>query len=375
MFFLKKLFIITVFIYGLFVFGPIISFAQDVGSCSDLTDIDKKSETELRAYLAQCEKEIQDQQIELDGQQKQSKTIKGDISILTTKISKARLDIKAKNAIITQLSRQISSKNAKIGELTSSLQNKKESLAQLIRKTLEMDQTSFVYLVLSGENISDFYSDIDSFAYINKAVKESVDEIKGIKKETENQKDLLEKDQNSEVDAKVELENSKKKIEQSESEKQKLLKLSKQKEDEYKKYIADKAKKAAQIRTALFSLRDAAAIPFEDALKYANLAYKSTSVRPAFLLAILTQESNLGKNVGSCYLTDQLTGAGVGAKSGSVIQKVMKPDRDVGPFLDILKDLGREIYKTLVSCPQSIYSFNLGAFCGPYSLCVRSWRA
>jgi peptidoglycan hydrolase CwlO-like protein len=350
---------------------PLQSLAQSAISCSDITDISQKSEDQLRQYLNECEKEIADQQVQLDGQEQQSKSIKGDISILTTKISQSKLDIKAKNALIEQLSRQISSKNATIGQLSSKLQDKKDSLAQLIRKTMELDQTSFAYMVLSGRSLSDFYSDLDSFSYINKAVKESVDEIKGIKTDTENQKSLLEKDQNSEVDAKVALETSKKKIEQSESEKQTLLKLSKQKEDQYKKYISDQSKKAAQIRTALFALRDAASIPFDQALKYAQQAQSKTGVRPAFLLAILTQESNLGKNVGSCYLTDQSTGAGIGAKSGAVIAKVMNPSRDIPPFVDILNSLGRQIYKTLVSCPQSV---GWGGAMGPAQFIPSTWN-
>jgi hypothetical protein len=46
-------------------------------------------------------------------------------------------------------------------------------------------------------------------------------------------------------------------------------------------------------------------------LQFATEASQKTGVRPAFLLGILTQESNLGKNVGSCYLKDPSTGAGI----------------------------------------------------------------
>jgi len=120
----------------------------------------------------------------------------------------------------------------------------------------------------------------------------------------------------------------------------------------------------------LFALRDSAAIPFEEALKYANQASAKTGVRPAFVLAILTQESALGKNVGSCYLTDQTTGAGVGANTGTVIAKVMKPDRDVGPFVDLLGRLGRQVYKTLVSCPQAI---GWGGAMGPAQFIPSTW--
>ena len=57
-----------------------------------------------------------------------------------------------------------------------------------------------------------------------------------------------------------------------------------------------------------------------DALVYAQEAGKKTGVDPAFILAILQQESNLGANVGSCYLSDQVTGAGTVIKSGAAIK-------------------------------------------------------
>lgn len=351
---------IPVLIILVIVFLPFQSYGQAVSSCSNVSDLTNKTEDQLKAYLAQCEKEIADQQKNLDSQQNQSKTIKGDISALTNKINKTQLDIKSKNVVIESLSREIISKNQTINELSSKLQDKLNSLGQLMRKTLELDNTSFVSLVLNSEDLSTFYSDVDSFAYLNKAVKESVDEIKGIKADTEVQKTVLQKDQNSEVDTKVELENSKKKIQQSESEKQKLLNLSKKKEDEYKKYIADQAKKASQIRSALFALRDTAAIPFEQALEYANIASKKTGVRPAFLLAILTQESSLGKNVGSCLMTDLTTGNGKGKNTGTFFERVMKAPRDTEPFRNIMSALGRDWVSTPVSCPIGGTGYYLG---------------
>jgi len=58
----------------------------------------------------------------------------------------------------------------------------------------------------------------------------------------------------------------------------------------------------AAIQSRLFSFAGGAtkAIPFAEAYQYADLASTKTGVRTAFILAILTQESNLGKNVGTC---------------------------------------------------------------------------
>ncbi len=125
--------------------------------------------------------------------------------------------------------------------------------------------------------------------------------------------------------------------------------------------------KRAHVTEGLNLAGGAKAIPFGEALKYAQEAQKATGIRPAFLLAILTQESALGKNVGSCYLTDPDTGEGVSVKSGNKFSNVMKPSRDVTPFISITQSLGMDYKKTLISCPIAGVAGWGGALLGAYS--------
>jgi predicted RNase H-like nuclease (RuvC/YqgF family) len=327
----------------------------------------------LESELSALEQEIAQKQKELNKQKGQSVSISRDIAILTTQINKAKLDIKAKNLIIQKLGGEINEKNKTIQTLTTKIENEKESLAQLLRKEREIEDKSIVVLVLSQETISDAYGDIEAFASINKGIQKSVNEIRGIKTETEIEKSDLEKKKNQEIDVKDQLETTKRQVELTEAEKQKLLSISKNKESEYQKVLAEKAQRRAEILSALFNLRDISAIPFGKALEYANLASEITKVRPAFLLAILTQETNLGANQGSCYLTNTETGAGVGVKSGKVIQNVMKPTRDVKPFIEITTALGRDPYKTLVSCPIA-GAGGYGGAMGPSQFIPSTWQ-
>ena len=105
------------------------------------------------------------------------------------------------------------------------------------------------------------------------------------------------------------VETKQKQISSDKTQKQQLLAITASQEVEYKKVLAERQAKAAAIRAALFPLRDASAITFENALAYAKEAQAKTGVRPALILAVLTQESNLGANVGQCYLTNDATGA------------------------------------------------------------------
>ena len=95
-------------------------------------------------------------------------------------------------------------------------------------------------------------------------------------------------------------------------------------------------------------------------------------MRPAFILAVLTQESNLGKNVGQCYLTNTITGAGVGKNTGRAFTNVMKPSRDIQPFIDLGLRLGFDPLKQVVSCPQSS---GYGGAMGPAQFIPSTWSS
>jgi hypothetical protein len=101
-----------------------------------------------------------------------------------------------------------------------------------------------------------------------------------------------------------------------------VLKDTRGQEKVYKEILKSQEKTAAQIRAELFSLRGTAAIPFGQALDFANAASAKTGVRPAFILGILAEESNLGENIGSgSWKVD------------------MHPTRDVPIFLLLPKNL------------------------------------
>jgi len=359
------------------IIGGITSITQKAYGSALSTAQEEKAR--LQAELDVLENEIAAKQKELDSQKGKSSSISQDIKMLTSQIEKSKLDIRAKDLTITKLGGEITAKTKTITALSTKIGREHESLAQLIRKERQIDNISIVSLILSQDNISDAYGDIDSFNSIKEGIRASVEKITGIKTLTESEKKDLEKKKDEETDNKYELEAAKKKVEISEAEKKDLLVISKNKEAEYQQVLAEKAKKRAQILAAIFNLVGSSTkINFETALEYAKEAQKKTGIDPAFLLAVLTQESNLGSNVGQCYLTDTKTGAGVGANTGRAFPNVMKPmglagrKGDIDDFFAITEAVGRDPYKTLVSCPiPSVGGY--GGAMGPAQFIPSTW--
>ena len=359
-------YIIAIFICSVLIFsnGLSIIFAQ-----VSQGEVEIKR-TILQAELTKIEYEIEKEKVNLQNKQKESISLERDIAILSSGINKAQLEIRARNLSIADLIEDINYRGYVLEQLNEKMNREKESLIQLMRKTNEVESATLVEVILGNDNLSDFFLDVDNFSAIKASLNKSFAQIKSIEQDTKDEKNILEGQKSREVDLRYEQIGEKDSLERSEDEKAYILRETKGEENVYKKIISEKERNAAQIRATLFALRDNSAIPFGEALEFAQHAEKSTGVRAAFILAILTQESNLGENVGQCYLRDPDTGDGVGKNTGRYFDGVMKPTRDVEPFLGIAKRLGFDPYNTPVSCPQGI---GYGGAMGPSQFIPSTW--
>lgn len=365
-------------IYVLFLWGFLLLTPFSHSFVQALTESEiAAQEAKLKAEYSELEKEIAQWQSVLTETRKKANSIDGDVKVLNAKIKEAEATIKAKNLAINQISKEINSKSYKIAELEGRISEGKESLAQLIRKTNEIDSYSLPEVIFGSKNISEFFEDLDSFTAIKKAMQEHFTVVREVKALTEEEKKQLDVKKNQEADARYVVETRKKTIAKSEAEKKQLLAVTKQEEKNYQTVLAERQARAAQIRAALFRLRDTEGIPFGKALEYANEAQQRTGIRAALILAILTQESDLGKNQGSCLLSSLETGDGVGKNTGTVFEQVMKSPRDTAPFGNITQRLGRDWKMTPVSCPPGtkyVVGRGFGGGMGPSQFIPSTWE-
>ncbi len=340
--------------------------------------IAQQSREQLEQELLDLEAQIKALNGSITQTQAQKNSLAKDITLLTQKINQSKLKIKAHDAAISKLNQNITEKNRNISTLDAKMEREKDSLAQIMRKTLYLEQYSLLDFGLQAQSLSTFFSDVDSFSTLNRALNQSFSDIRATQGELEEVKSELETAKDEETQKKLAQESERKKVENNQKEKNTLLTQTKNQETEYKKVLAAREKEAAQIRSRLFELRDTSAISFGQAYDFALAASKTTGVRPALMLAILMQESSLGTNVGACYLRDNNTGAGISIKTGAERLRTMSPTRDVPPFLALTSRLGRDPNTTPVSCWIAMYSggspTGWGGAMGPSQFIPSTWK-
>lgn len=357
-----------------FVFAAILAVALHISLSAvhaQNPDLTPEQRSALQKQLADLEEEMKRTDATIADLRTEGESLARDISILEGEIKKAKLKVRSVELKIQQLSKGIVVHIETISELSEKIENEQESLAQILRKTREIDGYSLVEVVFSAEDVSAFFSDLDSFTAIKEALRASFEELRVAREETTGAKIALEGERTEAQILRSELVLAQKEVENKEAEKRTLLSETKGQESMYKQLRSVQEKMAAEIRARLFPLRDAQGIPFGTAVEYAKTAARQTGVRAALILAILSQESDLGANVGQCLVTDLGTGDGKGKNTGTPFSGVMKAPRDTVPFESITRGVGREWSTTPVSCPQP---GGYGGAMGPTQFIPSTWE-
>ena len=262
------------------------------------SDVIANQRAQLESQLQQIEQDIKAKQSVLAEKQQERASLERDVAILDARIQAARLGIKARDLTIKKILGDISDKEDAIKSLDAKVESGQESLAQIMRRTREIDEMTPAELFLGG-SLTDIFNDVDTFQTIQAALDVSFKELKGVRTDLSLRKQALQEQQQEEQDLRQIQVLQQKSLQSDEQEKKNLVIAARGQESIYLQLIAEREKNAAQIRAALFVLRDTKAVSFGDIFSYAKEVSAKTGVRPALILGILAEESNMGQNVGT----------------------------------------------------------------------------
>lgn len=310
-----------------------------------LAQIDTSVRQELEGQLQAIENQIADLEKQLTTTKGEKKTLANKIKQLKNEETRLRLEIKATNLKIANLEEKLVKTSTAIETNKSKIARLKVELSKLIRIVQQKDRDFFLLNLFVNQGISQAFVEATNYEKLSNSITNLVQESKKLQKDL-NQQQIVYEDQQTDAEKLLNIA----KIQQGSlggklQEQTQLLEETKGLEISYQTLLQDSKKQAAQIRSRIYELLGVGKqITFGQAVEIAKSTSKQTGVSPAFLLAILTQESNLGKNVGTCN------------RPGDPVEKswktIMKPTRDQEPFITITSELGRDPDVTPVSCPM-----------------------
>ncbi len=365
---ISKNLLVVCFILGLFFFNN--HFTDKVQAPIGYFEVKATTEEErkqMEKELAEIEAQIAQYEKELQTTTKEKTTLQNTINSLKTQANKLSLQIKSTKGQITSLTGKIKDTEIAIDQTLNNINNTKSELSSLLQSFYELSTKSHAEIILANNTLSEYFTEVNSLNLIDLKINEKLDELHNLNQELNVQKtNLNEKKGDAQNMLQIQL-LQQNELDRTKKEKDTLLSVTKNKEATYQQILSEQRKKATELRSRIYNMVGIQTkVTFGEALDIATWAGKLIGVRPALLLAILTQETNLGQNVGTCNRpTDPPN------KSYKVI---MNP-KDHDYFLQITKELGMNPEATPVSCPmyQQGKQVGWGGAMGPAQFIPRTW--
>jgi len=306
----------------------------------------------------------------------EKKTLQNKITTLKKKVQNLDYQIKQGKVVIKDLILQIEDTQSSINKITLQIEESKDQIINVLRTIDEEYQKSSVEILFEGD-LSDFFNNLAYLDSLNTKLRNLLESTKDLKSYLEGQKTNMDSEKTG-VEKTVKLQAlQKQESESTKKEQESLLKLTEAQYQEQLQAKQDADKKVAAINARIFELIGVSKAPtFGEAYAIAKYVSDITGVRTAFLLAVLTQESNIGKNVGQCYVTNLSTGAGTDLK-GNPKSRVMNP-KYISSFTNLTTLLGMDPVKTSVSCWIPLYTrgvpYGWGGAMGPAQFTASTWN-
>ncbi|MFH1175724.1 MAG: lytic murein transglycosylase [bacterium] len=341
-----------IFIF-LFVFQLFFSFSFFLPSAQSQTNQEKIQQKQQE--LSQVERKISDLGKSIEKKNGEVKTLQREIDILGGNIEKTDLELEKTRISIEQVNLDIENVQKDIEGKEAVIFRQKNDIKEFVRLVYESDNTTVLEMLLSGKNLTDFWSDLESVQNVQKKIQDALEDIKIEKFDLETNKIALEKKQ-GELDFLFAMHESQKSALESDKEyKNKIVKKANEKKIELQNNFQDAQKMKDVLREEIFSLKSAGvSMSMQEALDMARFASSKTGVRAEFLLGLLKVESDLGNNVGS----------------GNYKKDMSSDQRDA--FVLIVKKLGLNPDTTPVSKKPTNYK-GWGGAMGPAQMMPKTW--
>ncbi|MCK5413291.1 MAG: C39 family peptidase [Candidatus Pacebacteria bacterium] len=119
----------------------------------------------------------------------QKQSLENEIELLDAQIAQLDVEIQSTQAKIKQTSLEIENLIANIVKKEEEIKNQKETLKKLLRKINEYDNESLLEILLSSNELSEFFNEAEYVSTIGETIKETLDNLNRTKQELEEKRE------------------------------------------------------------------------------------------------------------------------------------------------------------------------------------------
>jgi peptidoglycan hydrolase CwlO-like protein len=255
---------------------------------------------DLNQQLDDVQRQIEVYRGQIKQKSADARSLKRDIGILDDRIAQGDLELRQTDLAIKKLDLVIEEREKEIAKVDEGLNQKKNLLAEYLRTINDYDQKSLSEILLSNQNFSDFFNEIQSLEEIQDTIKVGFQEILSLKNKLEEKKSVLDQERRQQDDLRNLQQLQQRSYQNEKDRKKDLLAKTKGQESIFSSLIKRAYSDSASIKNQLYLLEGVGlSMTIEEALFHAEQAGEKTGVRPAYLLAVLKEESSWGTNVGT----------------------------------------------------------------------------
>ncbi|MBA3733022.1 peptidoglycan DD-metalloendopeptidase family protein [Patescibacteria group bacterium] len=207
---------------------------------------------ERNNQIKQLELEIKQYNTEVTNAGKQATTLKNTLNTLDLTKKKITTDIKITDSKISKTLLTIDQLEQNINNTEAHIQLNKNAIISALKNTQAIDDIGIIQLVLSNNNISELWTDIDNLRQFQAIIKTKSNELTTLQNDLVNKQSNMKSQKDTLVNLKQDLSGKKEVVESTTKEKATLLAVTKNKEQTFIQLVKTKEEQKAQFEKELY---------------------------------------------------------------------------------------------------------------------------
>jgi murein DD-endopeptidase MepM/ murein hydrolase activator NlpD len=259
-------------IFSLIFYGHLFVFASS-NTNVEIEQLNKQIESK-KDKIKELEETIEKYKKNIDEKRTEAASLKNQMSILNNRIAQTEVDISLTSEKINKTKLEIESLNIAISVKQDAIVKQKKMITKIIQGLQANDQKNFLEIMLTNDNLADFYNQAKYLENVYTDLGRSVKQIRLAKEELDKKKIEAESRHKTYEELLVELDNKKKDLNEKISNKQNLLVTTQSSELKFRTLLDSLRQQYKMVESEVRSYEDQVRKKLSDQEKFKNFGGK-----------------------------------------------------------------------------------------------------